>query len=240
MHKFPPDVRITPPPVLTCTHFTMSHYCSVMIQRLLHLEVQVPTPALDCPRQNHPPGSLVRFLPPPLPPVCCFHPSPYQWDTDEVNTFNSTAIPPPPASLWSTFWMAGSNFLIHLSGGWLTGSALAKLMSRVHSGMHYSSSKHYFGGVYAPSHVNAPRRSSRSGGGGVTPPNRWTSGGFVFFLHQHSMKMPNGGFRCDLRASETAKAAPRFTWRGLLLGNTRACGDFLGTFVSRRSVESAD
>lgn len=117
--------------------------------------------------------------------------------------------------------MAGSNFLIHLSGGWLTGSALAKLMSRVHSVMHYSSSKHYFGGVYAPSHVNALRRSSRFGsGGGDTPLNRWTSG--VFFLPQHSMKMPNGDFRCDLKASETAKAEPSFTSRRLLLGNTQA------------------
>lgn len=70
--------------------------------------------------------------------------------------------------------MAGSNFLIHLSGGWLTGSVLAKLMSRLHSGMHYSSSKHYFGDIYAQSHVDALNRSSLfCSSGGEALLNRW-------------------------------------------------------------------
>lgn len=150
----------------TRRYFTRSHYWAVMIQLFLSLEVwaqRVFTLALDC----TPPHAF-------SPPLCCFHPSPYQWDTDEVNTFNSMAIPPPPASLWSKFWMAGSNFLIHLSGGWLTGSVLAKLMSRLHSGMHYSSSKHYFGDIYAQSHVDALKRSCLfCSSGGEALLNRW-------------------------------------------------------------------
>lgn len=125
------------------------------------------TLALDCIR------SLLRFYP----PRSRCHPSPYQWDTDEVNTFNSMAIPPPPppAGLWRKCWMAGSNFLIHLSGGWLTGSVLAKLMSRLLSSMHYSSSKHYLGDISAHSHVKQLNRSCRFRGWcGHTLLNRWS------------------------------------------------------------------
>lgn len=148
----------------------MSHDCSVMVQLLLHVLAF---------RSREFSRSLWTAFAPSCafsPPRYHFHPSPYQWDADEVNTFNSMAIPLPlpPASLWSKCWMAGSNFLIHLSGGWLTGSVLAKLMSRLFSGMHYSSSKHYFGVIYAQSHVKELNRSSRfCGCRGHMLLNRW-------------------------------------------------------------------
>lgn len=151
----------------------MSHYCSVMVRLLLVL-------GFGSREFSH---SLRTAFAPSCafspPPRSRFHPSPYQWDTDEVNTFNSMAIPPPPpppASLWRKCWMAGSNFLIHLSGGWLTGSVLAELMSRLLSSMHYSSSKHYFGDIYAQSHVKELNRSSQfCGCRSHTLLNRWNS-----------------------------------------------------------------
>lgn len=61
---------------------------------------------------------------------------------------------PPAVSLWSrcNLW---ANFLIHLTGGCLTGSVFAKLMSSIFNNMYNSWSKHFFflTRTYAPSHV---------------------------------------------------------------------------------------
>lgn len=135
------------------------------------------------------------------------------------------AIPPPPASLGSKFWNAGSNFLIHLSGGWLTGSVLAKLMSRLHGGMHYSSSKHYFGDIYAQSHVDA------------LPLSPWQRRRVAEQVEPLKTQPQRRRFCCDSKSFCDAQTPAR---KRALVGELMGCDDFLGEFVSRRSAELGD